>query len=233
MENMDDMNHMDHINHMMDHAAATAGGIDYLFCLGLFFFAGALFYLFRLAAPRYLRQVNGYWDAENEFWHGACLIAMTTMLAPSVVSLFTATLWIYVLPVGVAWYLLRAFTYGKKLPFNKQWYDLAHAAMLFGMWWMFAAPIAHPAITALFAAYWTWFGSYYAVRLWGDFKKPHWLSFGQDIAHFTMALVMVLMTLWPATFMPGMPGMSGMGDMSGMNGMNGASGVICSPTSGK
>ncbi|HNG73370.1 MAG TPA: hypothetical protein PLY72_02860, partial [Candidatus Obscuribacter sp.] len=26
--------------------------------------------------------------------------------------------------------------------------------------------------------------------------------FGQDIAHLTMAIVMALMTLWPATFMP-------------------------------
>jgi hypothetical protein len=56
-------------------------------------------------------------------------------------------------------------------------------------------------VTIVFTAYWTWFGSYYAVRLCNDFKKPHWLSFGQDAAHFVMAAVMALMMLFPLTFM--------------------------------
>jgi predicted membrane channel-forming protein YqfA (hemolysin III family) len=204
------MNHMNmssgmHMNMPMDMGpmcGASAGGAsNFLFYLGLFFFAGTLFYLFRLAFRGYLKQVNGYADPENEFWHGVCMMAMTSMLAPNLVSLFTPTLFLWTLPVGVIWYVLRAFTYGKKLPYNKQWYDLAHAAMLFGMWWMFAAPVNNAFLTGLFATYWAWFASYYAARIAGDFKKPHWLSFGQDIAHFVMAVVMVLMTLWPAHFM--------------------------------
>jgi hypothetical protein len=99
--------------------------------------------------------------------------------------------------VGSVMYLLRAFTYGRRLPHNKQWYDFAHAAMLFGMWWMFAQPLSGALVTWAFAAYWSWFGSYYGWRIFKDFKQPHWLTFGQDIFHFTMAFVMVVMTVWP------------------------------------
>lgn len=210
------MESMNHMAHMTD--AASSGG-NFLFFLGLGFLAGVLFYIFRLASPKYLRKVNGYWDPENEFWHGMCLLAMVTMLAPSLVQLFTATVWLYTLPVGVIWYIIRAFGYGKRIPHNKQWYDFAHAAMLFGMWWMFAAPLSAPILTVLFAGYWSWFGGYYSTRIWSDFKKPHWLSFGQDIAHFVMAVVMVLMTLFPATFMPA----------SNHGAMSMAPTVICSP----
>lgn len=190
---------MDHSHHM--HPAVSAG-VDYLFLLGLVFFAGALFYMFRLSRPNYLRKINGYWDPENEFWHGMCLLSMVTMLSPSLVQLFTPTVWAYMLPIGICWYLIRAFTYGKKIPHNKQWYDFAHAAMLFGMWWMFVEPINNSIFTAIFAGYWTWFAGYYSTRIWADFKKPHWLSIGQNLAHFVMAVVMVLMTVAPVTFMP-------------------------------
>ncbi|MBY0358609.1 MAG: thioredoxin [Candidatus Obscuribacterales bacterium] len=168
--------------------------------LSCFFAAGVLFYLFRLCNPLLLRSVNGYVDAENEFWHAACLLGMVACLTPSWLPLPTIV-WNGLFIIGTAWYLIRAFTYGLKLPHNKQWYDLAHAAMLFGMWWMFVAPLKHPLVTWLFAAYWGWFGSYYALRLWADCKKPHWLPFGQDIAHFGMALVMLAMTVAPAYFM--------------------------------
>ena len=164
--------------------------------LGMAFLIGTLFYLFRLCRPGYLTQVNGYVDSENEFWHGACLLAMATSLTPALAPVPTLV-WLWVLPVGSLWYLLRAFTYGRRLAHNKQWYDFAHAAMLFGMWWMFAHPLSGVLVTGVFAAYWSWFGSYYGWRLCNDFKRPHWLTFGQDIFHFTMALVMVVMTVWP------------------------------------
>lgn len=192
---------MDHMHHMQPQSS-----FDWLALLSLFFFSGTLFYAFRFVAVGYMQRVNGYLDRENEFWHGVCLLGMSAMLTPQFVLPglpIAATYWAGLFAVGTIWFLVRAFTYGRKLSHNKQWYDFAHAAMLFGMGWMFAAPFDHTAITIVFALYWTWFGSYYLYRLAGDFKKPHWLTIGQDIAHFVMALIMVLMTIWPTTFMPG------------------------------
>jgi thioredoxin 2 len=175
-------------------------GFDWVsIALSLLFFGGTLFYLFRLVSPAYLRTANGYYDGENEFWHGACLLGMSACLTPAWLPV-PVFVWTSLFMVGTLWYLVRAFTYGRKLAYNKQWYDFAHAAMLFGMYWMFAQPIQHWLVTLAFAAYWTWFGSYYLYRLSLDFKKPSWLSFGQDGAHFMMSLVMLIMTLWPAAF---------------------------------
>jgi hypothetical protein len=164
--------------------------------LGATFLMGTLFYLFRLSNPAYLRKVNGYVDSENEFWHGVCLLAMVTSLTPPLAPVPTSV-WLWGLPVGVLWYLYRAFTYGRRLPHNKQWYDFAHAAMLFGMWWMYAQPYHGQYVTWGFAAYWGWFGSYYVCRLFADLRKPNLLSFGQNVFHLLMALVMLVMTLWP------------------------------------
>jgi hypothetical protein len=192
------MDHMDHMEHM--HQMQGASAFPFLSVLAGFFLLGTLFYVFRLYSRNYLTRVNGYHDRENEFWHGACLLGMVSCLAPSWLAVSDLA-WQIAFAIGTVWYLVRAFTYGRKLPFNKQWYDFAHAAMLFGMWWMFAAPISGVLVTAVFTAYWTWFGSYYAVRIYNDFKHPHWLSFGQDIAHFAMAVVMALMMVFPITFM--------------------------------
>ncbi len=194
--NHDHMNHLEHMQHMSGHGST----FPFLSLLAGFFLLGALFYCFRLFSPKYLTKVNGYLDRENEVWHGACMVGMVSCLAPTwfgIADLF----WQVTFAVGTVWYLVRAFTYGRTLPFNKQWYDFAHAAMMFGMWWMFAAPLSGIVVTVVFTAYWAWFGSYYAMRLYNDFKKPHWLSFGQDIAHFGMAVVMALMMVFPTTFM--------------------------------
>jgi hypothetical protein len=195
------MNHMEHMEHMehMQHTTAASSS-PFLEVLAGFFLLAALFYFFRLFARKYITSVNGYHDRENEFWHCACMMGMVSCLAPDwygIPNLF----WLITFASGTAWYLVRAFTYGRKLPFNKQWYDFAHAAMLFGMWWMFASPISGLFVTVVFTAYWTWFGSCYAVRLNSDRKKPHWLSIGQDTAHFVMAVVMALMMIFPMTFM--------------------------------
>ncbi|MBS1993680.1 MAG: hypothetical protein JSS86_13885 [Cyanobacteria bacterium SZAS LIN-2] len=192
------MDHMNHMQHM--HEMHGASSFPFLALLAGFFLVGALFYLFRFCNRSYVSKVNGYHDRENEFWHGACLLGMVSCLTPAWFAI-PDLVWQIGFAIGTGWYLVRAFTYGRSLPFNKQWYDFAHAAMLFGMWWMFAAPVSGILVTVVFTAYWTWFGSYYAVRIYNDFKNPHWLSFGQDIAHFTMALVMALMMLYPATFM--------------------------------
>lgn len=167
--------------------------------LSLLFLGGTLFYLFRLVSPAYLRKMNGYYDGENEFWHGACLLGMSACLTPAWVPAPTVV-WLVLFALGTFWYLARALSWGLRLPYNKQWYDFAHAAMLFGMWWMFAQPIQHWLADLALAAYWTWFGSYYVYRLSLDFKKPTWLGFGQDGAHFMMSLVMLIMTLWPTAF---------------------------------
>ncbi len=182
--------HHEHMAHSLSFAWVSPA-------LSLLFLGGTLFYLFRLFNPSLLRSVNGYYDRENEFWHGACLLGMSACLTPSWVPLPALT-WTVGFAVGTAWYLVRAFTYGRRLPYNKQWYDLAHAAMLFGMWWMFVNPIDHVLVTVAFAAYWLWFGSYYVYRIALDFKKPSVLAFGQDGAHFAMSLVMFIMTVWPA-----------------------------------
>jgi thiol-disulfide isomerase/thioredoxin len=185
-----------HEHHMMTHSMS----FDWVsVALSLLFLGGSFFYLFRLVSPGYLRKMNGYYDGENEFWHGACLLGMVACLTPTWLPV-PAVVWLLLFAVGTVWYLVRALTYGRRLAYNKQWYDFAHAAMLFGMWWMFAQPIQHWLVNLAFGAYWLWFGSYYVYRLSLDFKKPSWLSFGQDGAHFMMALVMLIMTLWPAAF---------------------------------
>lgn len=187
---------MHHDHHMMTHSMS----FDWVsIALSLLFLGGTFFYLFRLVSPSYLRTINGYYDGENEFWHGACLLGMSACLTPAWLPV-PVFVWTSSFAIGTLWYLVRAFTYGRRLAYNKQWYDFAHAAMLFGMYWMFAQPVQHWLVTLAFAAYWTWFGSYYVYRLSLDFKKPSWLSFGQDGAHFVMSLVMLIMTVWPAAF---------------------------------
>lgn len=168
--------------------------------LAAFFILGFLYYAYRFWASAYVTKINGYFDRENEWWHGVALLAMVGPLEPTWWHVPT-TVWLILFPLGVAQYIYRAFTYGKTIPYSKMWYDFAHAAMLFGMWWMFAQPIQHAFFTVGFTAYWTWFGSYYIWRISNDFKKPHWLAFGQDIAHFLMAVIMALMTAWPMLFM--------------------------------
>lgn len=182
--------HHEHMAHSLGFAWVSPA-------LSLLFLSGVFFYLFRLVNPSLLRRVNGYYDRENEFWHGACLLGMSACLTPSWLPL-PDLVWTIGFAVGTGWYLVRALTYGKRLAYNKQWYDFAHAAMLFGMWWMFVHPIEHVLITVAFSAYWLWFGSYYVYRLALDFKKPTFLAVGQDAAHFVMSLVMLIMTVWPA-----------------------------------
>lgn len=184
--------HAEHLTHSLDF-----GWVSIL--LSLLFLGGTAFYLFRLISPGYLRTVNGYFDGENEFWHAACLLGMSGCLTPAWLPL-PNLIWLCAFGIGTAWYVVRGFTYGRRLKHNKQWYDFAHAAMLFGMWWMFAQPLQHVLITVAFAAYWTWFGSYYVYRLSLDVKKPSWLAFGQDGAHLLMSVVMLVMTVWPAAF---------------------------------
>jgi hypothetical protein len=170
--------------------------------LGAAFLCGAVYYLFRLCNPAYLTRLYGYADAENEFWHGTCLLAMVTMLTPRLVSI-PNMVWVWVLPVGCFWYLLRSVSWGRRKPHNKLWYDLAHAAMFFGMWWMYAQPLSNElaAVHWAFVAYWGWFGSYYVVRLLGDLWKASWLAFWQDVFHLGMAVCMVVMTIWPTYLM--------------------------------
>lgn len=185
--------------HDMHHMHAP--GFDWLSIgLSAMFVAGVCFYLFRLFNPAVMKAANGYHDRENEFWHSACLLGMVACLTPTLVPL-PPMVFIVTFLLGTGWYLFRAFTYGKTLTYNKPWYDYAHAAMNFGMFWMFAAPVEHWLVTAAFAAYWTWFGSYYVYRMWTlDRPKPTFLGIGQNFTHFLMALVMLVMTLWPATF---------------------------------
>ena len=192
MNNMQPMDRMQH--------TVVAGSFPFLEILAGFFLIGALFYCFRLYARKYVTAVNGYHDRENELWHCLCMIGMVGCLEPGWYGA-PNMVWQISFAIGTIWYLVRAFTFGRKLPYNKQWYDFAHAAMLFGMWWMFASPINSMVATTILTIYWIWFGSYYAMRLYHDCQKIHWLSLGQDMGHFVMAIVMALMMIFPATFM--------------------------------
>ncbi len=186
---MHDMHHM----HSM--------GVDWLsISLSIMFAGGVLFYLYRLFNPEVMRTANGYYDGENEFWHGACLLGMVACLSPAWVPLPS---WVFMgtFAVGSYWYLIRALTYGRELSYNKWWYDWAHVAMNFGMFWMFAQPFDHWLVTAAFAAYWAWFGSYYLYRMYTlDRPNPTFLGIGQNFAHLLMAAVMFVMTVWPMAF---------------------------------
>jgi len=184
--------HADHVAHAMNFDWVSVA-------LSLMFVGGAFFYIFRLFSPTRLRAVNGYYDGENEFWHGACMLGMVACLTPAWLPV-PVIVWLVGFAIGTGWYVVRALTYGRRLTHNKQWYDWAHAAMMFGMWWMFAQPVSNLFITVAFAAYWTWFGSYYVYRLTLDFKKPTLLGFGQDGAHLLMSVVMLFMTVLPSAF---------------------------------
>jgi hypothetical protein len=65
--------------------------------LSAWFGLGAAFYVFRLVCSGYLKRVNGYFDRENEFWHGACMLGMVGCLTPWVLPwpalAWTAPLW--------------------------------------------------------------------------------------------------------------------------------------------
>lgn len=186
--------------HASGHAPLLNLALTNIF-LCLAFFAGSLFYLYRLFSAEKLLHLNGYFDAENEIGHLLCLLAMTFSLAPASLQIVPAPVWAGIFSFGTIWFALRARLWGKNKTWNKEWYDWAHAGMCFGMFWMYMPLSSHWLSTALIGAFWTWFAGYYFWLTYHDaVTRPHFLSLGQDIAHLAMGVVMLLMTFLPAAF---------------------------------
>jgi len=200
---------------MMDSMDASMGGMPYMAPLWLIyslcglFFAGGLFYYYRLVKPASVKAVYGYYDWQNEVGHGLCLLAMASALAPPLWQL-PAPFWATILSLAALFFLVRACTFGRKLPYNKWWWDWAHVGMLGGMAVMFL-PVDTGYFSYVLEAFWLWFASYYVYSLVHDLAEPKVYYVGSDLSHLAMGIVMFIMTAFPMTLMaPGasMPGMN-------------------------
>ncbi len=185
--------------HMHDQHTALAEWFFWLLTSG--FILGVAYYCLRLYNNAKLLQINGFWEWDNELWHMICLLGMAAMVCPRPVF-GPAALWQFVFAIGAAWYAIRALTWGRHLPHNKQWYDWSHCGMQLGMWCMFAGLLDSPWLIVLNAAFWVWFSGYYVWATHRDLAGKNGWTLGQDVAHLAMGLVMLLMVLWPQTFMP-------------------------------
>ncbi len=192
------------MNQLEVHGSNHLGPPEWLLCcLSMLFLSGACFYLYRILFSSRVKAFYGYVDIENEIGHGLCMAGMATMLAPALLPI-SSTLWGWILAVASAWFLLRAFTWGLKLPHNKIWWDLIHVGMLGLMSAMFFS-ISFTLLTYLASAFWVFFLSYaiywaYLSRRGG--RSAGFLEFGSDLAHIAMGLSMFVMTVWPAALMP-------------------------------
>ena len=165
--------------------------------LAALFVAGAFFYLFRLLRPDVVRRRLGYWDWENEVGHGLCMLAMAAMLAPSFVPI-PVLFWLLAFPVGAAWFIVRAFTWGRRLPCNKVSNDLVHSGMLLGMFLMFQPLTLGAWFTIPQVAFWAWFAGHYIRELRMHGRTPVVLQLGSDACHLMMGAVMAGMIMFPA-----------------------------------
>lgn len=192
--------------------------------VGILFLGFAGFYLWRLFRPTMVKNAIGFFDWEGETGHFVCMLAMASHLVPSLIPV-PAIAWSWILGFGTLYYAARALTWGRRLAFNKQWWDWTHSGMFLGMFTMFQALPLSPLLTSVFNGamllFWAWFSAYYVKDSVLDARAGKPLSFTSDLAHLSMGVVMLLMALFPALLMPehmhdmnGMPGMSGTGDHS-------------------
>lgn len=180
--------------------------------MGIVFILGTAYYVLRLFLPKFAKEAVGYWDWENEIGHGICMLSMAACLLPAIVSIPTA-FWSIALPIGSAWFILRACFWGKSLSHNKLWYDWVHAGMLFGMYLMFY-PVNDLWINFFQGCFWLWFSAYYIKELKVDFiglrrdqsisrskkMRKGALYLGSDLAHLVMGISMFLMLTCPSVF---------------------------------
>jgi hypothetical protein len=175
-----------------------------LLTLAVAFLIGSGFYLYRLLFPARMRTAYGYADPENEVGHGACMLAMVTMLAPDLLPV-PSGIWAAALGGGAIWFFARALTWGKRFPGTRWWWDWAHVGMLAGMAAMFTGADLRR-LTPIVAAFWLWFALYYAGATYRDSRAGRPLHLGSDVSHMSMGAVMLAMTVAPGLFMshPGM-----------------------------
>lgn len=198
----------------MNMVGAYMAPVWLIYGLSACFFAGSLFYLYRLLSPAVVKLSYGCYDWQNEVGHGICMLAMAFALAPAALQL-PSSVWAISLTVSGLFFLLRAVSWGRKLPYNKWWWDWGHVGMLLGMAVMFM-PIDVGCLVYVLEAFWLWFASYNVYQLFLDLKQPKALYIGSDVSHLAMGFVMFIMTFAPMALMA--PG----ADMS-------MPGMICSP----
>jgi len=182
--------------------AAHQAPASLLIVLSVWFLAGGMFYVYRLFFANPEKAVNGVWDIENEIGHGLCMFAMVTMITPALLPV-PFNIWAVGLGLGALWFQLRTFTWGLRRPNNKWWWDETHVGMLGFMALMFLG-VSSPALTICAAIFWTYFFSYaayYSFELRRSGYQHNWLEVGSDLAHITMGIAMLVMTLWPGVLM--------------------------------
>lgn len=163
-----------------------------LFVLAATFFLGAalhLLNLFRLKSSSARAIECGSKSATDEFFHIACFASMAAALVPGIFPV-PDIVWIVLFPICFSFCFLRALFFSSEKKLGK--HSLLTGTMLLGMWVMFAFPSLPQWLTITIAFYWSGMVVYYLV---GKISLNHSI-------HLLMCLTMVLMTVWPHTFMP-------------------------------
>lgn len=193
----------------MGHSQMSSGEMltapDWLISsLGVLFLAFSLFYFYRLSRPAMVKNAIGFWDWEGEAGHAICMLAMASGLAPWLIPI-SSLVWSWILGAGTIYYAARALTWGRRLSYNKQWWDWAHSGMYLGMFTMFQTlPIgatANMVLNGLLTVFWLWFSGLYIRDSYLDLRARKMLSFGSDLAHLGMGLSMLVMSLMPGFLM--------------------------------
>lgn len=187
----------------MHHSGAFVVPGWVLSMLASLFLLGTCFYVGRLVRPDAVRRHLGHWDWENEIGHAVCMLAMAVMLMPPAFPRVTDSVWSVGLALGAVWFGVRALTWGHAIPGNRVRDDWVHAGMLFGMSLMFRPLDLGVLFTGVQISFWVWFAGFYAWRTSKDARRHGSLRLGSNLAHFAMGTVMVPMTLFPASMMPG------------------------------
>jgi hypothetical protein len=159
----------------------------------------ACFWGYRICSPNAVQRVQGWYDWESELAHQIPFIVMASGFGPINLHL-PSNIWFAVLSVCTMRFLIRALTYGRKLPYNVWWWDWGHVGMFVFMgvdYLPFKLPtlLSYP-ISSMRMIFWIWIISLNLRELYNDVKKaPKILFFGDDLSHIYMGVVNMLMLL--------------------------------------